>query len=307
MATIMIASKNYGSWSLARLAALQDGRSRVRGGADAERTTPRRRPSSSCYRRRSSSLSHPWRGQVLGYVGHRWVSPRAESGREAIPTDRASARPLSRHLRRDALGLQQFALGAAETSRRTIPASRCGRARRPISIGSWSSGANASRPARAPFCSARIPCMADAMYAPVVTRFLTYDVMLDAQCAAYCKRHHGTAGDRGLDGRRQGRARRAGRTPRRVRAQAVGAIAGFLAMSLDLVLREPARRTPRRSSSSASRTAVSPPSRSTSRRRCAAEADPMADWSSLGFVEPHIHPESPAPPPLSTPSKERWE
>lgn len=32
------------------------------------------------------------------------------------------------------------------------------------------------------------PCMADAMYAPVVTRFLTYDVRLDAVCAAYCQR-----------------------------------------------------------------------------------------------------------------------
>jgi glutathione S-transferase len=28
--------------------------------------------------------------------------------------------------------------------------------------------------------------MADAMYAPVVTRFLTYDVKLDSQCSAYC-------------------------------------------------------------------------------------------------------------------------
>jgi glutathione S-transferase len=27
--------------------------------------------------------------------------------------------------------------------------------------------------------------MADAMYAPVCTRFLTYDVALDAVCAAY--------------------------------------------------------------------------------------------------------------------------
>ncbi len=30
--------------------------------------------------------------------------------------------------------------------------------------------------------------VADAMYAPVVTRFLTYDVPLDKACAAYCKR-----------------------------------------------------------------------------------------------------------------------
>ncbi|HEX2012948.1 MAG TPA: glutathione S-transferase [Roseateles sp.] len=31
------------------------------------------------------------------------------------------------------------------------------------------------------------PCMADAMFAPVVTRFLSYDVQLDKGCAAYCK------------------------------------------------------------------------------------------------------------------------
>ena len=30
--------------------------------------------------------------------------------------------------------------------------------------------------------------MADAMYAPVVTRFLTYDVGLDRDCAGYCER-----------------------------------------------------------------------------------------------------------------------
>jgi glutathione S-transferase len=28
--------------------------------------------------------------------------------------------------------------------------------------------------------------MADAMYAPVCTRFLSYDVKLDSDCAAYC-------------------------------------------------------------------------------------------------------------------------
>ena len=31
-------------------------------------------------------------------------------------------------------------------------------------------------------------CAADLMYAPVVTRFMTYDVKLDAVCAAYCGR-----------------------------------------------------------------------------------------------------------------------
>jgi glutathione S-transferase len=31
------------------------------------------------------------------------------------------------------------------------------------------------------------PCMADAMYAPVVTRFLTYHIRLDSECANYCQ------------------------------------------------------------------------------------------------------------------------
>src|ERR1700758_3860862 len=38
-----------------------------------------------------------------------------------------------------------------------------------------------------PFLFGKEPCTADAMYAPVVTRFLTYDVKLDARCAAYCE------------------------------------------------------------------------------------------------------------------------
>jgi glutathione S-transferase len=39
-----------------------------------------------------------------------------------------------------------------------------------------------------PFLFGETPCLADAMYAPVVTRFMTYDVSLDRACAAYCKR-----------------------------------------------------------------------------------------------------------------------
>ena len=31
------------------------------------------------------------------------------------------------------------------------------------------------------------PCLADAMYAPVCTRFLTYDVAIDPLCAQYCR------------------------------------------------------------------------------------------------------------------------
>ena len=40
---------------------------------------------------------------------------------------------------------------------------------------------------KGPFLFGAKPCMADAMFAPVVTRFLTYDVKLDSDCAAYAK------------------------------------------------------------------------------------------------------------------------
>src|ERR1700720_151359 len=38
-----------------------------------------------------------------------------------------------------------------------------------------------------PFLFGQEPCTAAPMYAPIVTRFLTYDVKLDARCAAYCE------------------------------------------------------------------------------------------------------------------------
>src|SRR6478752_6390823 len=40
---------------------------------------------------------------------------------------------------------------------------------------------------KGPFLFGKTPTMADAMFAPVVTRFITYDVKLDSGCAAYCK------------------------------------------------------------------------------------------------------------------------
>jgi len=39
-----------------------------------------------------------------------------------------------------------------------------------------------------PYLFGKQPGLADAMYAPVVTRFLSYDVPLDSACTAYCKR-----------------------------------------------------------------------------------------------------------------------
>ena len=39
-----------------------------------------------------------------------------------------------------------------------------------------------------PYLFGKQPTVADAMYAPVVTRFLTYDVAIGKECATYCKR-----------------------------------------------------------------------------------------------------------------------
>jgi glutathione S-transferase len=40
---------------------------------------------------------------------------------------------------------------------------------------------------KGPYLFGASPCMADAMYAPVCSRFLTYHVKLDPVCTAYCK------------------------------------------------------------------------------------------------------------------------
>jgi glutathione S-transferase len=40
---------------------------------------------------------------------------------------------------------------------------------------------------RGPYLFGEKACMADAMYAPVCTRVVTYDVTLDSDCAAYCR------------------------------------------------------------------------------------------------------------------------
>jgi len=43
------------------------------------------------------------------------------------------------------------------------------------------------RTSSGPYLFGAKPCLADAMYAPVCTRFLTYCVKLDPLCAAYCQ------------------------------------------------------------------------------------------------------------------------
>jgi glutathione S-transferase len=40
---------------------------------------------------------------------------------------------------------------------------------------------------RGPYLFGEAPCAADAMYAPVCTRFITYDVVVDPVSAQYCR------------------------------------------------------------------------------------------------------------------------
>ena len=52
--------------------------------------------------------------QGVGYIGNRRISPRDVSGRGAVAQRCGGARPLPRRFRRNAFGLHQSALGAAD-------------------------------------------------------------------------------------------------------------------------------------------------------------------------------------------------
>ena len=78
-----------------------------------------------------------------------------------------------------------------------------------------------------PFLFGKRRGMADAMFAPVVTRFLTYDVTLDARLlGATADDDHGDAGDDRMARRRQGRARRHRRARHGLLGRAAFASAG---------------------------------------------------------------------------------
>ena len=86
-------------------------------------------------------------------------------------------------------GSSQSAFGAAdEYQGALIPASSHGPARAATSIVITSgSGANVSPSTSDLYLFGERPGAADAMYAPVCTRFLTYDVAIDPISAKYCQ------------------------------------------------------------------------------------------------------------------------
>ena len=104
---------------------------------------------------------------------------------------RAGTLPLD--LRRDALGLQQPALRAADEpesalSRLQDLVRRAPDIDRIVAI--WR---ECLAEHGGPFLFGVTPCLADAMYAPVVARFVTYDVKLDFRLRGLLQVRHGDA------------------------------------------------------------------------------------------------------------------
>ena len=217
-ATLTIASKNYGSWSLrgwllCKMAGLEFDEQVVsaRRSLDARRT-----PAAVAVV--PGALPDPRRRQGLGHAGDRRISRRNHAGgRACCPKDRAArahCRSICGEMHsgfsnlRSALPMNlkahypgfKFWAGARSRHR----AHHRDLARMPERITAGRS------------CSARSPCLADAMYAPVCTRFLTYDVKLDPSLRRLLPDRHGDAGDAGVDRRREGGARRARRARRGV-------------------------------------------------------------------------------------------
>ena len=166
------------------MAALQNGGAgfrRGRGLSEIRRPVP----NCCCCRRRSWSPASPMTASDLGHAGDRRIPGRAIArGRTAAqgPAARAHCRSICGEMHsgfsnlRSALpmnlkahypGFKVWAGAQADIERIRPSGATAGGVRRPVSV-------------------RRERGMADAMYAPVCTRFLTYDVKLDG-CAAYCE------------------------------------------------------------------------------------------------------------------------
>ena len=185
-ATLTISSKNYSSWSLrgwllCRMAGL-DFEERPVDLADpgARQELLLLSPSVLVPRLTHDDVDG------LGHAGDRRISQRDRAGGGAagrpIAAARAHCRAVSGEMHS---GFYNLRSALPMNLKARHEASRSSPARGPTSSGSRRSGPNASRPTAARSCSARRR-VADAMYAPVCTRFRTYAVDLDAPLQAYC-------------------------------------------------------------------------------------------------------------------------
>ena len=186
-ATLLISSKNYSSWSLrgfllCRLSGLSFHEQAVATDDAIARAELLMRTSSirvPCLIHDSVSV---WDTLAIAeYLNE--VRPEAQM----LPAERAArarCRSISGEMHSGFSAVRSsLPMNLRSHAARTI---RSGRPHRPISTPSPRSGATASKRGGGPWLFGERPTIADAMYAPVVTRLITYDVKIDATCQAYC-------------------------------------------------------------------------------------------------------------------------
>ena len=225
-------SKNYSSWSLrgwlmAKLAGIDFDEVIVApDDADARAEILLLSPSILV-----PCLTYQWNAG-LGHAGDRRIPERNRAKGRTFAQGSGSSRPLPLHLRRDAFRLRLAQAGAADEHQgASSPLQDLVEGARATSSASRRSGANACRPMAARSCSARSR-MADAMYAPVVSRFRTYGVELDSELKAYADRIWDWPA---MQEWREGGARGEGRD-RGTRGRVLGDIPSFLGTYLPHLL-----------------------------------------------------------------------
>jgi glutathione S-transferase len=123
----------------------------------------------------------------MGYAGHCRISQRNPPRRQAAAADPPpGALPLG--VRRNAFGLLGPARGAADESEGHFPNFKVWSRAEADIVRITTIWKECLAKYGGPFLFGEQRTMADAMYAPVVTRFMTYDVKLDPICTAYAKR-----------------------------------------------------------------------------------------------------------------------
>ncbi len=184
---LVIGNRRYSSWSLRGWLLVRLAGPRRDGG----RNPPRRRRhpgGAGCNRGGPGTLPGAWRRPHLGEPRDRRVLRRARAIPVAGRQGGKGTRPL--HRGRDACGFSRFAPGdAVQRLPRVSPAS----GRNPDSLADiarveeiWAE-TRAAWGGGGPYLFGAGFGAADAMFAPVVGRFLTYEPELSAESLAYCE------------------------------------------------------------------------------------------------------------------------
>ena len=190
--TIYLGNKNYSSWSLRGWLALSRPEFPSRKWSSASTRTIRRKDPAA-FALGQGAVSRARRKGDLGIAGHRRVSRRAVSGREALADRSRGTHPCTLRFERDACRLPEDAAehadGYARRPGKEEPVSIPEVARdvrRIMAIWRECRERYGSRGAHGdgPFLYGGFS-IADAMFAPVTTRFLTYGVPMDETCEAY--------------------------------------------------------------------------------------------------------------------------